>query len=249
MCQDSKPKCLKGSGILGIWEYKEIWVSGNLGRPMKSVRMPPRPKRKAKRRFSDGDRSAKKQRFDEEDEDENDGSFMAFVSTETSSEDLLTEEEHDEAPLPRVISLLPDLPKPWKGHFKASYLEHSAPPFVRLHNEILEFCSFITPTKEEIAVRNALLAEITSLVTSLWPESRVQVFGSQLTQLLTPTSDMDLAVLGVTIPEHEDMNHILTVLACQIKSRMKVSYVEAITSTPPPPPPPFDPPAHPYFRC
>lgn len=175
---------------------------------------------------SDSAQKNKKIRFDNEEED-NDDSFIRFAPLDVDADQSDSEVELvAKESLPQ--RLLTDLPTPWRGHFRSSSLEKNVSSFVQMHNEILEFCSFITPTANEHTSRKALLDEISSIVQSLWPTAQVVVFGSQMTELLTPTSDMDIAVLNVDIPEFEDASYPLAVLASQIKQQMNVSYVEAI---------------------
>lgn len=185
-------------------------------------------------------RQSKRIKFDEEDNiivntEEQEG-FLRFSNTTANTGEVGSledddEEEESDLAMTSVVTLLPDLPKPWRGHIPYNSIEKSdTPPLVRLHNEILEFCSFISPSVKELDQRKALLEEIQAVVSSLWPASRLEVFGSQMTQLLTPTSDMDLAVLDVEIPDHEDQSMALASLASRIKQHMQVSYVEAIVN-------------------
>eukprot|EP01039_Chlorochromonas_danica_P001099 gene1099-1192_t len=185
-------------------------------------------------------RQSKRIRFDEDDniiivnEEEGFLRFPSTASTTPSGEEGSEEDREEESDLAVTsVTLLPDLPKPWRGHIPYNSVEKSSstiPPLVRLHNEILEFCSFISPSPRELDQRKALFEEIQAVVSSLWPTSRLEVFGSQMTQLLTPTSDMDLAVLDVEIPDHEDQSMALASLASRIKQHMQVSYVEAIVN-------------------
>lgn len=52
------------------------------------------------------------------------------------------------------------------------------------------------PTPTEHALRVQVVSRIESVVLSLWPSARVEVFGSFRTGLYLPTSDIDLVVLG-----------------------------------------------------
>lgn len=52
------------------------------------------------------------------------------------------------------------------------------------------------PTATEHALRVQVVSRIESVVLSLWPSARVEVFGSFRTGLYLPTSDIDLVVLG-----------------------------------------------------
>ena len=89
-------------------------------------------------------------------------------------------------------SLITDVPAPWMQYTTPP--SSSSSPFVRLHNEILTFCDYITPTQSELSARDQIYAEMVDIVKQLWPEGDVVVFGSQMTKILIPTSDLDLVV-------------------------------------------------------
>jgi non-canonical poly(A) RNA polymerase PAPD5/7 len=65
-----------------------------------------------------------------------------------------------------------------------------------LHYEILEFERFMSPTQAEASTRQELVETVTSIIQVLWPESRVEVFGSYATDLYLPTSDIDICVMN-----------------------------------------------------
>ncbi|KAK9907979.1 hypothetical protein WJX75_000974 [Coccomyxa subellipsoidea] len=68
-------------------------------------------------------------------------------------------------------------------------------PSVRLHNELVDFCRFLAPSTSELASRQAALGRVTDAVQSIWPSASVQVFGSFVTGLYLPSSDMDIVVM------------------------------------------------------
>jgi non-canonical poly(A) RNA polymerase PAPD5/7 len=74
-------------------------------------------------------------------------------------------------------------------------LDKSSSPLIRLHNEILSLCDLVEPTESEHKARAELIIEMRSFAEQLFPGCQVQVFGSQLTSILTPTSDLDLVRL------------------------------------------------------
>jgi DNA polymerase sigma len=123
-------------------------------------------------------------------------------------------------------ALLTSTPAPWAAY--STTYDRSAPPFVRLHNEILDCCEYIAPSVEEMRTREVVLAEVTEVVTSLWPTATISVFGSQMTKILTPTSDLDLVAVGV--PSRGDSSQPYMLLAEALKSSGIVSYVEAIVN-------------------
>lgn len=65
-------------------------------------------------------------------------------------------------------------------------------PLVALHNEILCLIDLVRPTEVELAARDALVQELGGMVQLLFPDCSLHVFGSQMTNILTPNSDLDL---------------------------------------------------------
>jgi hypothetical protein len=84
-------------------------------------------------------------------------------------------------------------PPPWMAGEDSG---GGAPPLVRLHNEILSLTGLVAPTQAEMQGRSLLVREIEGIVHALFPGGSLHVFGSQMTGVLTPSSDLDL----VTIP-------------------------------------------------
>eukprot|EP00850_Spirogloea_muscicola_P003014 SM000012S25276 [mRNA] locus=s12:8031:13418:- [translate_table: standard] len=82
---------------------------------------------------------------------------------------------------------------PWASHQQKRAL-HS--PYLRLHQEILDFCRFVAPTKEEVESREAAVRRVTAVIKSIWPKCQVKMFGSFATNLYLPTSDCDMVVLN-----------------------------------------------------
>ncbi|CAL5402994.1 unnamed protein product [Camellia sinensis] len=76
------------------------------------------------------------------------------------------------------------------GWFRANCRFKS--PMLQLHKEILDFCEFLSPTPEEQASRNAAVECVFDVVRYIWPNSKVEVFGSFKTGLYLPTSDIDV---------------------------------------------------------
>lgn len=145
-----------------------------------------------------------------------DEDFVAFSKDET-------EAAGGNAPV-----LLTSTAAPWL-RYSTSY-DHYAPPLIRLHNEILTFCEYIAPSNSELRVRDSVVAEITEIVHSLWPTCTVHVFGSQMTRILTPTSDLDIALLDVPEGENFDIQETLLTLATKFTNSGLFSYCEAIVN-------------------
>lgn len=116
-------------------------------------------------------------------------------ATDESSDDHSTgdspEEEEEEDPL-SIISYdnEKDLP-PWMNQYtdfgRTNYL-------VALHNELVDFCKLMEPQEEEMKQRQEVVKTFSDLVHSTFDNAKVEVFGSQVTGLCLPTSDIDIAI-------------------------------------------------------
>ena len=73
---------------------------------------------------------------------------------------------------------------------------YSSPPVLGLHQEINDFYDFIKPIEEEEFMRNRVVSRIEEIVLRLWPNAKVEIFGSFATKLYLPTSDIDLMIMG-----------------------------------------------------
>ena len=147
-----------------------------------------------------------------------DEEFIAFGN----ENDEKIDDEEKKAP-----TLLTSIPAPWLQYNTSQY-DYKASSLIRLHNEILTCCEYIAPTSYEMKQRDLVFDEISQIINNLWPQSKVIVFGSQMTKILTPTSDLDIAVLDV--PEtNTDQAQLLSLLASKFRESGIVSYVEAIT--------------------
>ncbi|CAK1590806.1 unnamed protein product [Parnassius mnemosyne] len=70
------------------------------------------------------------------------------------------------------------------------------PGILGLHEEIEHFYLYMSPTETEHLVRTTVVNRIRGAILTLWPQARVEVFGSFRTGLYLPTSDIDLVVIG-----------------------------------------------------
>ncbi|CEM30525.1 unnamed protein product [Vitrella brassicaformis CCMP3155] len=83
---------------------------------------------------------------------------------------------------------------PWlMGAFSAALCQNAA---LRLHEEIVQFCRWIDPAKEERTLRRKLLSRVREAVRSIWPNATVDAFGSYRTGLYLPNGDLDIVVDG-----------------------------------------------------
>ena len=91
---------------------------------------------------------------------------------------------HQSCPAPVCTEL------PWRR--RAYYSPH----VIGLHEEIIDFYDFIKPIPEEEFMRTRVVERIEAVVYRLWPEAKVEIFGSFATKLYLPTSDIDLMIMG-----------------------------------------------------
>ena len=112
-------------------------------------------------------------------------------------------------------------------------------PTLRLHNEMLNFAKLISPTEEETSGRKSVLDLITRLAVQIWGETpnkdgkikdiKVEVFGSFLTGLCLPTSDIDIVIFGA-VDLYTTVKRALYQLAGELKRLQLVSFMEVIDS-------------------
>ncbi|XP_011701557.1 PREDICTED: non-canonical poly(A) RNA polymerase PAPD5-like [Wasmannia auropunctata] len=81
---------------------------------------------------------------------------------------------------------------PWRMPNK-----HYSMGTIGLHEEIEDFFSYMCPSHEEHVLRLRVVKRIENVIYDLWPDSKVEVFGSFRTGLYLPTSDIDLVVIGM----------------------------------------------------
>lgn len=66
-----------------------------------------------------------------------------------------------------------------------------------LDEELWDFYRWLQPTREERMLRIDLVERLRSTIVSRFPKAEVRFFGSLATDLLLPSSDVDLVILGV----------------------------------------------------
>ncbi|XP_071558592.1 terminal nucleotidyltransferase 4A [Temnothorax nylanderi] len=81
---------------------------------------------------------------------------------------------------------------PWRVPNK-----HYSKGVIGLHEEIEDFFAYMCPSQEEHLLRLKVVKRIEHVIYDLWPDSKVEVFGSFRTGLYLPTSDIDLVVIGM----------------------------------------------------
>ncbi|ESO83032.1 hypothetical protein LOTGIDRAFT_134093 [Lottia gigantea] len=70
------------------------------------------------------------------------------------------------------------------------------PDLSGLHDEIKDFFGYMSPREEERQMRNEVVSRIRQVMEDLWPDAKMEIFGSFRTGLYLPTSDIDLVVFG-----------------------------------------------------
>jgi DNA polymerase sigma len=72
------------------------------------------------------------------------------------------------------------------------HVDAAVSPLARLHNEILSFCEYCAPTAHELQERTLALEQVSAVIKEVYPDAVIKVFGSQMTKILTPSSDLDI---------------------------------------------------------
>ena len=92
--------------------------------------------------------------------------------------------------------------------------------------EIKDFVSYISPSREEIELRNKTISNIRNAVKDLWSDADLQVFGSYATDLYLPGSDID-CVINSRMKDKENRNDLYS-LASHLKHNNLATHVEVI---------------------
>ena len=101
----------------------------------------------------------------------------------------------------------------------------SRAPLLRLHEEILDFASFVAPTPAEQAAADGAIERIRDVIADVFPDGRMEIFGSRANGLVLPTSDWDVVLFGV----HGDRRNMHR-LGAEIEARGLVASMEVIDS-------------------
>ena len=62
--------------------------------------------------------------------------------------------------------------------------------------EMKGFVKYISPSREEIIMRNNVIRKLKELIHSFWPDTEVHIFGSSATDLYLPGSDIDMVIIS-----------------------------------------------------
>ena len=78
-------------------------------------------------------------------------------------------------------------------------VRRAASPLQKLHDEILAFRDVVAPSSTERAAREDAFRTLERAAKSCWPRCEAKVFGSALTKLELPSSDVDVVVFGAAV--------------------------------------------------
>ncbi|CAI5747233.1 unnamed protein product [Peronospora destructor] len=147
-----------------------------------------------------------------------DDGFIEFTANEDDHRDALDKQKESPNDMSHALMLET---RPWmrdrKGYFNNPNV------YECLHEEIMDFVNFVSPTDEELKSRANLIDEMRQIGKELWPGAAVETFGSHYTQMFLPQSDIDMVLFGV--PEGKEP---LFKLAQCLEEKELVSYVEVI---------------------
>ena len=121
-----------------------------------------------------------------------DEDFISFGFEEEYFEDEIPKVHHDPEPNAFISKdLLIEIPvPPWIPHDRI----YSNDLLVMLHEEMDDYIAFISPSEAEHQMRFLTCQRIEAVVTSIWTNAHIQIFGSFDTQLYLPSSDIDIVV-------------------------------------------------------
>ncbi|CAD6643338.1 CEI_1a_G0047610.mRNA.1.CDS.1 [Saccharomyces cerevisiae] len=92
--------------------------------------------------------------------------------------------------------------------------------------EIKDFVAYISPSREEIEIRNQTISTIREAVKQLWTDADLHVFGSYSTDLYLPGSDIDCVVTS-ELGGKERRNNLYS-LASHLKKKNLATEVEVV---------------------
>ena len=96
------------------------------------------------------------------------------------------------------------------------YTHHNR--MVRLHDEAVDLVRYLRPTHEEEVMRKKVVVDVTHIAAMLFPGCRVVTFGSLVTGLVLPTSDVDLTIT-LEMEGKEELHAAMDKLATYIQGQ------------------------------
>ncbi|RLN93769.1 hypothetical protein BBJ28_00008449 [Nothophytophthora sp. Chile5] len=149
--------------------------------------------------------------------DGDDGFIELDEDTDSAKADTHKAAERDEEAAHRALMLES---MPWMGERKGYFVDNV---YECLHEEIMDFVRFMSPTEDELARRASLIEEMKDIVAGLWPDATLETFGSHNTQMFLPQSDIDMVLFDVPTGKAP-----LFKLATALEELDWVSYLEVI---------------------
>lgn len=172
-------------------------------------------------------------KFDEDEEEAQSGGGGATPARGTKRKSFGGDAtEGDDTPARRSVT---------EGAFRAPWAcsAYTHPNFtLRLHEEILDFCTYVAPKPEEQSMREQLIGRIEAIAREAFPNApnlQLRPFGSYATRLYLPISDIDLVLSGVdpyhaTSPSMEKgKNSALALLERTMRVKQNATYLEHIS--------------------
>lgn len=120
--------------------------------------------------------------------------FIGFcLSSSEEKHSNLESESEDEISTNRYKEIKGEKKYPW---IKSDFCYEQEEIADWLTHEIIEFVGFISPSPEEISVRNKVVNKLKAEIQNLWIDAKAYVFGSYATNLYLPGSDIDIVVVS-----------------------------------------------------
>ncbi|PWN33501.1 Nucleotidyltransferase, partial [Meira miltonrushii] len=96
-----------------------------------------------------------------------------------------------------------------------------------LHNELIAFADWISPTEQEHECRRLVVQLIRRAIVREWPDAHLEAFGSQNTQLYMPSGDLDLVVVSQSM-ETQRKENVLRKMAAVLRRHNLAMDVQVI---------------------
>ncbi|CCH58573.1 hypothetical protein TBLA_0A07840 [Henningerozyma blattae CBS 6284] len=171
---------------------------------------------------------------------ENNEDFIAFDSSSEGEDNKIAHDESDtDINIPTSNAIESDnesCETNGRGQNRISHAEH---PWLLQHDhskqnevsdllteEIKDFVAYISPSREEIELRNQTIGKIRKAVKKLWKNSDLYVFGSYATDLYLPGSDIDCVIISSA--GDKENRHSLYQLSSWLKQNKLATKVEVI---------------------
>lgn len=100
--------------------------------------------------------------------------------------------------------LITEADTPWLLNFPAIHSRTN--PLQNLHCEIIHFCRLMSITEAEMRSREKVLTQIEDIASEVFPGCHVQAFGSHVSTVMTPMSDLDIVSKHLVPYQHHLMH-------------------------------------------